>query len=103
MYKLIGPDGKQYLSEEPGTLGGHRGMKIYGKLDCRSALQAIARPTGGTYISNRVFFADEQTAIAAGYPPATPVCASTGNCGRKVGSMNFFQKIFPKRLDITPI
>ncbi len=69
MYKLIGPDGKQYLSEEPGTLGGHRGMKIYGKLDCRSALQAIARPTGGTYISNRVFFADEQTAIAAGYRP----------------------------------
>lgn len=42
MYKLIGPDGKQYLSEEPGTLGGHRGMKIYGRLDCRSALQAIA-------------------------------------------------------------
>ena len=67
LYKLIGPDGKSYLSEEKGEFGGHRGLKIYGRLDCRSALQAIARPTGGTYIKNRVFFKDEATAIAAGY------------------------------------
>ena len=34
---------------------------------------AIARPTGGTYIKNRVFFKDEQTAYAAGYRPCA-VC-----------------------------
>ena len=73
MYKLIGADGKQYLSEEPGTLGGHRGQKLYGRLDCPSALRAIARPTGATDIKNRVFFKDEQTALAAGYRPCA-VC-----------------------------
>ena len=73
MYKLIGPDGKQYLSEEPGALGGHRGQKLYGRLACPSALRAIARPTGATYVKNRVFFKDEQTALAAGYRPCA-VC-----------------------------
>ena len=73
MYKLIGADGKLYLSEEPGTLGCHRGLKLYGRLDCPSALRAIARPTGATYIKNRVFFKDEQTALAAGYRPCA-VC-----------------------------
>ena len=73
MYKLIGPDGKQYLSEEPGALGGHRGQKLYGRLHCPSALRAIARPTGATYVKNRVFFKDEQTALAAGYRPCA-VC-----------------------------
>ncbi len=73
MYKLIGADGKEYLSEEKGTLGGHRGQKLYGRLDCPSALRAISRPTGSTYIKNRVFFKDEQTAYAAGYRPCA-VC-----------------------------
>ena len=73
MYKLIGADGKEYLSEEKRTLGGHRGQHLYGRLDCPSALRAIARPTGGTYIKNRVFFKDEQTAYAAGYRPCA-VC-----------------------------
>lgn len=41
-------------------------MKIYGRLDCPSALRAIAR---GGYVRYRVFFADEATAIAAGYRP----------------------------------
>jgi methylphosphotriester-DNA--protein-cysteine methyltransferase len=49
-----------------GTLGGHRGTKIYGRLDCPSALRAIAR---GGYVKFRVFFADEVAAIAAGYRP----------------------------------
>ena len=49
-----------------GTLGGHRGTKIYGRLDCPSALRAIAR---GGYVKYRVFFADEAAAIAAGYRP----------------------------------
>jgi methylphosphotriester-DNA--protein-cysteine methyltransferase len=66
MYTLTGPDGRPYQSETPGTLGGYKPSKIYGRLDCPSALRAIA--TGG-YVTHRVFFADEATAIAAGYRP----------------------------------
>lgn len=70
-YRLVGPDGAPYESATPGTLGGHRRSKIYGRLDCRAARRAIAR--GGPYASHRVFFADEATAIAAGYRPCA-VC-----------------------------
>ena len=66
MYKLIGADGKQVLSETPGTLGGHRKNKIYGRLDCAGAARWIAK---GHYVKQRVFFADEATATAAGYRP----------------------------------
>lgn len=65
-YLLIGADGKPYNSNVPGTLGGHRRNKIYGRFDCPSALRAIAK---GGYVGQRVFFADEQTAINAGYRP----------------------------------
>jgi Metal binding domain of Ada len=70
LYKLIGPDGKQVLSETPGTLGGHRRNRIYGRLDCSSALRWLAK---GGIVRWRVFFADEATAIAAGYRPCA-VC-----------------------------
>ena len=53
-----------------GTIGGHRGTKIYGRLDCPSALRAIAN---GGYVQYRVFFADEGDAVAAGYRPCA-VC-----------------------------
>ncbi|HLU03380.1 MAG TPA: Ada metal-binding domain-containing protein, partial [Advenella sp.] len=69
-WTLIGPDGKPWHSPSPGALGGHRRGKIYGCLDCRAALQAIAR---GGYVEHRVFFADATTAIAAGYRPCA-VC-----------------------------
>jgi hypothetical protein len=69
-FTLIGPDGRRYQSSEPGSLGGHRGRRIYGRLDCRAALQAIAR---GGYVQHRVFFLDETTAVAAGYRPCA-VC-----------------------------
>ncbi len=49
-----------------GTVGGHRGTKIYGRLDCPSALRAIAN---GGYVKYRVFFAEEDDADAAGYRP----------------------------------
>ena len=65
-YLLLGPDRKPYVSTTPGTLGGHNGSKIYGRLDCPGALRAIAK---GGYVKSRVFFADEPTAIAAGYRP----------------------------------
>lgn len=69
-YTLVGRDGKPYESPAPGTLGGHRRTKGYGRLDCPSALRWIGR---GHYVRHRVFFADEETAIAAGYRPCA-VC-----------------------------
>lgn len=69
-YKLLNSNGETYLSDTPGTLGGHRRLKIYGRLDCPSALRHIKN---GHYVKHRVFFADEATAIAAGYRPCA-VC-----------------------------
>lgn len=66
VFTLIGADRRPYASEQPGTLGGHRRTKVYGRLDCVGAARWIAR---GHYVSHRVFFADEPTAIAAGYRP----------------------------------
>ena len=67
-YKLLGADGEFYTSTMPGTYGGNSKAKIYGRLDCPAALSTIkAHP--GSYEAGRVFFADEQTAIAAGYRP----------------------------------
>jgi hypothetical protein len=65
-YRLIGPDGVEYESATKGTLGGHRKNKIYGTLDCAGAARWIAK---GHYVKQRVFFADEATAVAAGYRP----------------------------------
>jgi methylphosphotriester-DNA--protein-cysteine methyltransferase len=67
---LLGADGRPSESGVPGTLGGHRRSKIYGRLDCPGAARAIAR---GGYVANRVFFLDEPTAVAAGYRPCA-VC-----------------------------
>lgn len=65
-YKLIDSNGKECLSDTPGTLGGHRKLKIYGRLDCPSAARYL---TKGQYAQYRVFFKDEATAIAAGFRP----------------------------------
>lgn len=70
-YRLIGADGRPFDSATKGTFGGHRRSKIYGRLDCPGALRVLAR--GNTYQKSRVFFADEATAIAAGYRPCA-VC-----------------------------
>jgi metal binding Ada-like protein len=70
-YTLLGPDRRSFRSAHPGTLGGHRGTRIYGRLDCPSALRAIAR---GGYVKHRVFLRDEETAIAAGYRPCAVCC-----------------------------
>jgi len=66
IYTLVGTDGKPYQSLIKGRLGGHRKDKIYGTLNCKSAARWIAK---GFYVKQRVFFADEQTAIAAGFRP----------------------------------
>jgi len=69
-YTLLGADGVPYFSAAPGRYGGHRAGRRYGRLDCPAALRAIAR---GGYVRDRVFFADEATATAAGYRPCA-VC-----------------------------
>ena len=71
-YTLIRPDGRAYRSPDPGTLGGQQRSKSYGRLDCPTALSWI---TKGKYVEHRVFFADEDVAVAAGYRPC-------GNCLR---------------------
>ena len=64
IYRLIDGDGKVFDSAVKSTLGGHKGSKIYGRLDCRGAKRHLAN---GTYQKSRVFFADAVTARAAGY------------------------------------
>ena len=70
MYTLLGADRRPYRSAVPARFGGHRRSRIYGRLDCASALRALAR---GGYAAHRVFFADEPAAVAAGYRPCA-VC-----------------------------
>jgi len=70
LYRLLGADGRECLSEVAGQLGGHRRNKLYGRLDCPSALRWLAK---GHIVRHRVFFANEPTAIAAGYRPCA-VC-----------------------------
>jgi len=55
---------------------------VYGRLDCPAALRAIAR---GGYVRNRVFFADDQTAVAAGYRPCA-VCLPNEHAQWKAGN-----------------
>jgi hypothetical protein len=69
-YTLLGADRRPQPSSIPGTLGGHRRSKIYGRLDCPAARRAIA---AGYYVNHRVFFADEPAAVTAGYRPCA-VC-----------------------------
>ena len=69
-WKLLGPDGKPFLGTRRGTLGGHRGSRVFGRLDCPAALRAIAR---GGYVLHRVFFLNRRHARAAGYRPCA-VC-----------------------------
>jgi methylphosphotriester-DNA--protein-cysteine methyltransferase len=69
-WMLLDRDRRPYSSAHPGTLGGHRRTRVYGRLDCPTALRAIAR---GGYVRHRVFFADEETAVAAGFRPCA-VC-----------------------------
>jgi Metal binding domain of Ada len=82
LYTLLGPDRKPYPSQTPGRYGGYRPGKFYGRLDCPSALRAIAR---GGYVKHRVFFADEATAIAAGYRPCA-VCLPAQHAAWKGGA-----------------
>lgn len=65
-WTLLGTDGTAYESLVPGTLGGNSRARIYGRLDCGSALAALRK---GGYAEHRVFFVDAQAARAAGFRP----------------------------------
>ena len=64
-YHLLQPDGTLHESDVPGTLGGNSTLQIYGRLDCARAIAALPL----NYARHRVFFADEDAAIRAGYRP----------------------------------
>lgn len=66
IYRLLDAQGTVFDSTQKGALGGYRKLRIYGRLDCYSALRHISN---GHYVSERVFFLDEQAAINAGYRP----------------------------------
>jgi methylphosphotriester-DNA--protein-cysteine methyltransferase len=69
LYRLTQADRSIAECDVPGQFGGNRRLQIYGRLDCPSARRALPRG----YATRRVFFADEATAIAAGYRPCA-VC-----------------------------
>ncbi len=69
-WTLLDSTGRPYASRQPGSLGGHRRSRIYGRLDCPAALRAIRL---GGYVADRVFFADEAAAVGAGFRPCA-VC-----------------------------
>lgn len=69
MFRLLNEKGEEYLSPTRGLLGGHRGTKRYGRMDCPAARRALSSSTWETYKKHRVFFADEATAISAGFQP----------------------------------
>ena len=64
-YRLLQPDGTFVESDVPGELGANATLRLYGRLDCESAVNALRRG----YAKHRVFFKDEKAAIDAGYRP----------------------------------
>lgn len=79
----MGADAREVLSNTPGTLGGNRRTRVYGRLDCPVALSLIAR---GHDMRHRVFFADEEAAVAAGYRPCG-ACMRTEYQAWKAGAL----------------
>ena len=64
-YSLLTENGV-ITSKIPGTIGGNKKLKIYGKLDCYNALNWINK---GYYVDNRVFFENIEIAEQLGYRP----------------------------------
>jgi hypothetical protein len=91
---LIGHDSKPYESPPPGALGGHRAEKVYGRLDCPSALRRIPR---GRYVRLLVSAEDAVLDVAAGYRPRA-VCilgrTPPGRLNRRRGGTPPTVKVF---------
>ena len=64
-YTLVDVNG-EYFSKIPGTCGGNKKLKVYGRLDCPSALRYLEK---GYYSDNRVFFESKEIANKLGYRP----------------------------------
>ena len=64
-YILLDVNG-QYFSKVPGICGGNKKLKVYGRLDCPSALRYLEK---GYYSDNRVFFESVEIANKLGYRP----------------------------------
>ena len=87
-YRLLQSDSSLRESTAPGTLGGNSTLQIYGRLDCARAIAAL---TLG-YAKHRVFFADEASAIRAGFRP----------CGRCMPAQYVVWKAGPASNTIYP-
>jgi len=93
-YKLTAADGTIYESEIPGLLGGYKPNKIYGRLNCATAISHLPN-----YAKNRVFFADENAAIAAGFRPCGHCMKELydkWNAGGKIGTPDYPWLQIPK-------
>lgn len=105
IWTLVGPDREPYASNQRGLFGGHRRSRIYGRLDCPSALRAIAR---GGYVNHRVFFLTEDHARAAGYRPCS-VCLPTAYarraavCRAIVGALSASARCFSGKVRRWPL
>jgi hypothetical protein len=89
-FVLIGADGQPFHSPVAGTLGGNRRSKVFGRFDCRIAARYLAK---GTYQKSRVFFADEPTALMAGYRPCKGCMVQSRRTGQ--GKTPFAHKSSP--------
>jgi methylated-DNA-[protein]-cysteine S-methyltransferase len=77
-YTLLGADGTPHASTVPGTLGGHRADRLYGRLDCAGAARAmpLAHTTVTTPIGELLLLADGDALCAIGFD-ATAVPAGS--------------------------
>lgn len=69
-YILTNENSKPYPSFVGGKFGRNLKLRIYGRLDCQSALMYLAKDQ---YKKHRIFFADEEKAVAVGFRPCA-VC-----------------------------
>ena len=69
-YTLLGADRRPTAARPPARSAGTAAARSTAGSTARAALRAIA---AGGYVAHRVFFADEPTAVAAGYRPCA-VC-----------------------------
>lgn len=60
LYKTL-ENGQTVLSDIPGKYAGHKGYKIFGRLDCKSGMRMKKE--------NRVFFHTLEDAVLHGYRP----------------------------------